>query len=82
MHVFHPIKQLSYDNPCEVDNGGCSHLCLIGPNNFDGVIATCACPDDFILEPDGKNCIANCSSWQHRCGPEGTDDRCVPHYWK
>ena len=81
VHVFHPLKQLSYDNPCEYDNGGCSHLCLIKSQPNGGVAPSCACPDDFILEANGKQCAANCTSGQHRCGPEGQDDRCVPHYW-
>lgn len=80
VHVYHPLKQLSYDNPCE--NSPCSHLCLIAPNNFKGVDYSCACPDDFILAADKKNCISNCTAGQHRCGPYGEDDRCVPHYWK
>ena len=34
-------------NPCGVDNGGCSHLCLARPQGY-----VCACPD----EPDGRPC--------------------------
>ncbi len=82
VHVFHPLRQRDYDNPCAVQNGGCSHLCLIGSNNFQGVKSTCACPDNFVLAHDKKTCIANCTGSQHRCGPPGVDDRCVPGYWK
>ena len=82
IQIYHPLRQRDYDNPCQYQNGGCSHLCLIGPNNFNGVKMTCACPDNFILAPDRRTCIANCTQNQHRCGPEGQDDRCVPHYWK
>ena len=82
IQIYHPLRQMDYDNPCQYNNGGCSHLCLIGPNNFKGVKMTCACPDNFVLAPDRRTCIANCTKNQHRCGPEGTDDRCVPHHWK
>jgi low density lipoprotein-related protein 2 len=84
VHVYHPLRQLDYDNPCQVKNGGCSHLCLIGPGlKLDqGVKMTCACPDNFVLASDMMTCIANCTGNQHRCGPPGVDDRCVPGYWK
>ena len=83
IQVYHPLRQLEYDNPCQYNNGRCSHLCLIGPNaNGKGVKMTCACPDNFILAPDRRTCIANCTKTQHRCGPEGQDDRCVPHHWR
>ena len=43
------------NNPCGTNNGGCSHLCLLAP----GIIPeqpsyTCACPEHFVMEPDGK----------------------------
>ena len=38
-------------NPCNKDNGGCSHLCLIVPNGFN-----CTCPNDGLLLNDGKSC--------------------------
>lgn len=36
-------------NPCRENNGGCSHLCLFGGENY-----TCACPD----VPDDRICYA------------------------
>ena len=36
---------------CKINNGGCSHLCLLTPGGF-----LCACPDGLRLLPDGKNC--------------------------
>ena len=38
-------------HPCEVKNGGCSHLC-----EKKGAEARCACPEDFSLEEDMKSC--------------------------
>lgn len=76
IHSYHPLRQLPYNNPCANNNGGCSHLCLIAPStssflidNFGHAESTtyqCACPSQFILSPDKKNCIANCTSGQHR----------------
>lgn len=77
IHVYHPLRQLPYPNPCGKNNGGCSHLCLISP----GASAfRCACPDNFLLLPDNKTCIANCTEGQFRCG--GSDDRCISVFWK
>ncbi|CAH1397949.1 unnamed protein product [Nezara viridula] len=92
VHVYHPLRQQAYPNPCGGDNGGCSHLCLLSP--VPGVDASpdgygdaqspvdfkCACPNQFILGSDQKTCIANCTNGQHRCG--GNDDRCIPWFWK
>lgn len=71
LHVYHPLRQVGGRGDCD-GGGGCSHLCLLNPNNH-----TCACPNQFVLE--GGSCIANCTAGQHRCG--GGDDRCIPHYW-
>ena len=75
VHVYHPLKQPAYINPCAEHNGGCSHLCLLSPNTTH----TCACPNNFIMQSDGLSCIANCTKMQHRCG--SPDDRCIPIYW-
>ena len=83
LHIYHPLRQYKYDNPCESSspNGGCSHLCLIAPNNMEGTTFTCACPDDFTLDPsNNRTCIAKCTKGQHRCG--GNDEKCIPHYWR
>ena len=84
LHVYHPLRQYKYDNPCEstTPNGGCSHLCLIAPNpTMEGTSFTCACPDNFLLDPfNNKTCIPKCTAGQHRCG--GNDEKCIPHYWK
>ena len=76
IHVYHPLRQLPFSNPCGTNNGGCSHLCLISPTGG----YTCACPNNFLLESNNnKSCIANCTKGQHRCG--GKDDRCIPIHW-
>ncbi|KAK0162271.1 hypothetical protein PV327_008621 [Microctonus hyperodae] len=90
IHIYHPLRQLPYKNPCGDNNGGCSHLCLIAPPASSyllegygqpGVTSfTCACPNQFVLAKDGKNCIANCTASQHRCGEP--DEKCIPWFWK
>lgn len=76
IHILHPLKQKPHPNPCGMDNGGCSHLCLLAPASK----YRCVCPSNFFLNSDNRTCIANCSSSQFRCGI--TDDRCIPLVWK
>ncbi|KAL0271000.1 UNVERIFIED_CONTAM: hypothetical protein PYX00_008246 [Menopon gallinae] len=93
VHIYHPLRQLPYPNPCEPDNGGCSHLCLLSPmSNFNHKLRfgygddatpvnyTCACPNQFYLMPDNKTCVANCTAGQHHC--QGSDQKCIPWFWK
>ena len=76
LRVIHPLRQPLYPNPCGNNNGGCSHLCLIagGGNGF-----SCACPEQFALQSDGKTCEPNCTARQFACG--GTDAKCIPKLW-
>ncbi|XP_071487623.1 low-density lipoprotein receptor-related protein 4-like [Diadema antillarum] len=46
IHMVSPLRQTG-TNPCGVDNGGCSHLCLARPQGY-----VCACPD----QPDDRPC--------------------------
>lgn len=48
------------NHPCQINNGGCSNLCLISP----GGGYTCACPTNFYLAADGKQCLSNCTASQ------------------
>lgn len=77
VHIYHPLHQLPYNNPCGTNNGGCSNLCLIKPGGND---YRCACPNNFVLQADNKTCVANCTSGHHRCGLP--DEKCIPVYWK
>ncbi|XP_064102114.1 low-density lipoprotein receptor-related protein 2-like [Macrobrachium nipponense] len=80
IQIYHPLRQLPYDNPCGDNNGGCSHLCLLSPRENGTVGYSCACPDQFYLEKNNKTCIANCTKGQFRCA--GADDKCIPKYWR
>nr|XP_054761162.1 low-density lipoprotein receptor-related protein 4-like [Lytechinus pictus] len=50
--VFHHNRP-TRTSPCDVNNGGCSHLCLLSssPEGF-----TCACPTGIMLGDDGFTC--------------------------
>lgn len=48
------------NHPCQINNGGCSNLCLISP----GGGYKCACPTNFYLAADGKQCLSNCTASQ------------------
>ncbi|XP_024940882.1 low-density lipoprotein receptor-related protein 2 isoform X2 [Cephus cinctus] len=88
IHVYHPLRQLPYNNPCLKNN--CSHLCLISPPASSYLLEgygqpgitsyKCACPNQFYLDQHGRTCRANCTDGQHRCGPP--DEKCIPWYWK
>ncbi|KAJ8924543.1 hypothetical protein NQ315_000691, partial [Exocentrus adspersus] len=92
IHIFHPLRQLPYINPCGINNGNCSHLCLIGPPlassylNIEGygeegqTTYRCACPNQFYLASDGRTCIANCTAGQWQC--KGNDEKCIPWFWQ
>lgn len=40
IRIFHRNRETIY-SPCSVDNGGCSHLCLLNPSVAG---YSCACP--------------------------------------
>ncbi|XP_076061029.1 low-density lipoprotein receptor-related protein megalin isoform X2 [Oratosquilla oratoria] len=80
IHIYHPLRQLPYFNPCDPNNGGCSHLCLISPLGGNEVTYKCQCPDQFFLDKDNKTCIANCTQGQFLCA--GSDNKCIPSYWR
>ncbi|KAA8588167.1 hypothetical protein FQN60_001361 [Etheostoma spectabile] len=88
IHVCHPYRQPIGNNPCTVNNGGCSHLCLI---RHGGREHTCECPDHFLTVQIGgvTRCLPMCTSTQYRLGPAyrcdnhtefvcKTNYRCVP----
>ncbi|XP_052130857.1 prolow-density lipoprotein receptor-related protein 1 isoform X2 [Frankliniella occidentalis] len=75
IHVYHPYRQLPVvKNPC-ADNGGCATLCLLRPHGEH----RCACPGNFVLGPDSKSCIANCTSANIVCK---NTYKCIPFWWK
>lgn len=61
LRVFLFLKKAPPTNqpPCRINNGGCSHLCLVSPYGT----YKCACPNGAReLGPDGRNCNGNSKS--------------------
>uniref|UniRef100_A0A8C1NTK7 Low density lipoprotein receptor-related protein 4 n=1 Tax=Cyprinus carpio TaxID=7962 RepID=A0A8C1NTK7_CYPCA len=52
IHMFHHHRT-KVQTPCSVNNGGCSHLCLLAPAPK---ASSCACPTGINLQADGKTC--------------------------
>ncbi|KAJ8946706.1 hypothetical protein NQ318_006964 [Aromia moschata] len=67
-------------NPCAVDNGGCTHLCLFKQRNY-----TCACPDEPTptckTEPNYLVSL-KCPGGSFKCDYEDEDyyDELMPYY--
>ncbi|TKC46861.1 hypothetical protein EI555_015271 [Monodon monoceros] len=75
--VRHPLTTFPPavpNHPCKVNNGGCSNLCLLSPGGGH----KCACPTNFYLGGDGRNCVSNCTASQFVC----KNDKCIPFWWK
>ena len=54
MYVSMIYYYCSAFNPCSVDNGNCSHMCLLSavtPSRF-----SCACPNDYVLTENQTHC--------------------------
>lgn len=66
---FYPVLFPPVHTPCEEDNGGCSHLCLLSPRE---PFYSCACPTGVQLQDNGKTCKAGeveRRHWQGQVGP-------------
>ncbi|KAA0708058.1 Low-density lipoprotein receptor-related protein 1 [Triplophysa tibetana] len=75
VHIYHPYRQPEVTNhPCQTDNGRCSNLCLLSPGGGH----KCACPTNFYLAADGRQCMSNCTASQFVC----KNDKCIPFWWK
>ncbi|XP_020639840.3 low-density lipoprotein receptor-related protein 5 [Pogona vitticeps] len=55
IQVLSPERQPYFHTPCEDNNGGCSHLCLLSPRD---PFYSCNCPTGVQLQEDGKTCKA------------------------
>ncbi|XP_077784699.1 low-density lipoprotein receptor-related protein 4 isoform X1 [Podarcis muralis] len=59
IHVFHRHRPTVH-TACTVNNGGCSHLCLLAPLPKGH---SCTCPTGINLQPDGKTCLPGMTSF-------------------
>uniref|UniRef100_A0A673KWD7 Low-density lipoprotein receptor-related protein 2-like n=1 Tax=Sinocyclocheilus rhinocerous TaxID=307959 RepID=A0A673KWD7_9TELE len=79
IHVFSASRQESCSSPCQLFNGGCSHVCVPGPTGPE-----CQCPStgNWYLANDGKDCISDngqrCHADQFTC----LDGSCFAQRWK
>lgn len=48
-------------NPCAINNGGCSHICLLRPADDDDIEleSSCACPTGISLLSDKRTCASS-----------------------
>jgi len=79
IQVYHPSRQrpLNQTNPCDKLN--CQTLCLLKEDEKSSKLsATCACPENFILNSDQRTCSANCTASQFLCK---TTFNCIPMLW-
>lgn len=74
IRVLHPLSQPERTNPCLKAN--CSSLCLLKP---DPPYYACNCPENYILEEDGRSCKSNCTQSHFECK---TTYKCIPFWWK
>uniref|UniRef100_F7CLL4 Low-density lipoprotein receptor-related protein 2 n=1 Tax=Monodelphis domestica TaxID=13616 RepID=F7CLL4_MONDO len=79
IHVLVKSRQRQCPNPCSQFNGGCSHICVPGPNG-----AECQCPSGgrWYLANSNKHCITDngtrCDGVQFTC----LNGRCISERWK
>ncbi|XP_051771492.1 low-density lipoprotein receptor-related protein 2 [Ctenopharyngodon idella] len=79
IQVFSASRQESCSSPCQLFNGGCSHVCVAGPSGPE-----CQCPStgNWYLANDGKDCIPDngqrCHADQFTC----LDGNCLFQHWK
>ncbi|XP_033100199.1 sortilin-related receptor-like [Anneissia japonica] len=62
-------------NPCKINNGGCSQLCLPRPATTaedNGVSRSCLCADGFNKTVDGRNEHCSCGGANERMLSNGT----------
>lgn len=58
--ILHPSRQpksANISSKCLIDNGGCSHLCLLSTRTLGNYV--CDCPHAMKLDSDGRTCIFN-----------------------
>ena len=54
---FPPSSPPSVTTPCDVNNGGCSHICVSRPcRNGEGLEVVCMCPVGYPLMRDKRTC--------------------------
>uniref|UniRef100_A0A3B3Q1Q7 Low density lipoprotein receptor-related protein 6 n=1 Tax=Paramormyrops kingsleyae TaxID=1676925 RepID=A0A3B3Q1Q7_9TELE len=79
IHAVHELDMREYSkHPCTLDNGGCSHICII---KGDGT-TRCSCPIHLVLLQDELSCgePPTCSPEQFSCA--SGEVGCIPQAWR
>lgn len=81
LRVYHPARQPPVPTAAaECARLNCTGLCLLTPAEAGGTAgARCACPEHWLLQPDGRSCRHNCTSAHFVCA---TTLKCVPFWWR
>lgn len=71
-------KMTDNKHPCRINNGNCSHICLVDMKD-----KVCDCPDGMVLKKDGLECmeVPHCEITQFEChlsSISGSSKHCVP----
>jgi len=53
---------ITVTNPCAINNGGCSYMCLLKPST-NGLEPSCACPTGIPLLNDKRTCAPSELLW-------------------
>ena len=56
--IFH----VSGHHPCQLNNSGCSHLCLISSTG-----SKCVCPNHLTLRENGRTCYHKYGIYHYKC---------------
>ena len=57
------VNYTADSNPC-VNNGGCSHFCLLSSVTTQGY--SCSCPEGMVLDGSSLNCTCKNLSWHFK----------------
>ena len=72
------IHILPVTNPCALDNGNCSHLCLLSMEGEAGF--SCACPNGYQkMAGSTQQCVGE-SVWSEWRIDSGVSTVCIPEY--
>lgn len=90
LKMFHPARQPSLPagvkSPCSgASSSACLGLCLLRPSTNEDVTgpgsltSICSCPENYVLDDDGRSCRSNCTYSQFECTKTY---KCIHSWWR